>query len=107
MKILSFWFLFIIWSPIYALYYASTFRPERYLAFGAFYSTVFVMAGIFFPAPMVLFMRSMVDKINHINNKSTLVSTISRKFESIGMNRSSKIVCMTMAMVNKNQKNRP
>ena len=94
-----FWLLFILWTPAYLCFAAARLKPDRYLVFGAFYSSMVLLASrLFHRAPVVLFLRSLVFKINEITEKPFVIRKISSLVDSIGILTATKVVVMSEAM---------
>ena len=95
---LLFWTLFILWCPVYLTSQALRLPLERFVVFGAFYSAICLPARIIRRTPLILFMRSLVFKINELTDKPPLVRTLSNLVDTIGLRSASKVVCMSEAM---------
>ncbi|MBX7142840.1 MAG: glycosyltransferase family 4 protein [Oligoflexia bacterium] len=93
-----FWTLFTFWAPCYLLILALRLRPQRLLAFGAFYASVLAPSRFLMRIPLVLFLRSLVFKINAVNSRSALAQACSNLIDRFGIAAASSIVCMTQAM---------
>lgn len=95
---LLFWLLFTIWTPLYLAYLARRVRPQRLLAFGAFYASLLSLTSGFFRAPTVLFLRSLVFRINEVNAQPWILRKLSNCIDRFGVYRSARVVCMTQSM---------
>ena len=95
---LLFWALFTLWAPIYTALSSVRLRPERLVVFGAYYSTASLLASKIRKVPTVLFLRSLVFKINEITNKPRWVSAVSASIDKIGITHASKVIVMSSAM---------
>jgi glycosyltransferase involved in cell wall biosynthesis len=95
---LFFWALFTLWCPIYSLYTALKVRPDRYIVFGAYYSSMLIPARLLHRATLVLFARSLVFKIDKITEKPEWVRNIAAIVEKIGFRNADVLVCMTESM---------
>ena len=95
---LIFWTIFSVWTPIYLGLRCRTLRPDRYVVFGAYYSCITALALLLAPAPVVLFLRSLVFKINRVKKLSFLLVVCSDYLDQIGIALATRIVCMTQAM---------
>lgn len=95
---LIFWGLFTLWCPLFVLKSALKFRPERIVVFGAYYSSMAALSKIFLGVPIVLFLRSLVFKIDQIVKKPAWVRFFSEAVDRFGISISNSLVCMTKAM---------
>lgn len=93
-----FWMLFVAWSPVYTTWVSLKRKPDRYLAFNPFYAAILSIPRLFQRAPLVLFIRSLVFKINEINEKPKILRLLSNFLDRIGILVASKVVCMTTSM---------
>ncbi|RMG41723.1 MAG: glycosyltransferase, partial [Candidatus Dadabacteria bacterium] len=97
---LLFWGLFTLWCPLYALAAVIRIKPDRLLAFGAYYSCMFFPSRLLTGTPVVLFLRSLVFKIDRITGKPRWLRFFTETVEKTGLKNASKIICMTEAMKN-------
>lgn len=99
---LFFWGLFTLWCPVWLLFAGMLlkFRHKkmRLLAFGAYYSTLLTPLKIFSRSFLVLFLRSLVFKIDLINGKPAWLRAITEAFERFGVRRADRVVCMSSTM---------
>ncbi|MDC0357768.1 glycosyltransferase family 4 protein [Oligoflexia bacterium] len=95
---LLFWAVFTVWCPIYVAFKARQLRPEKYVVFGAYYSTMLTLARMFHKVPTVLFLRSLVFKVNALTKKSVCIRYLADLVERHGLRSATKLICMTAAM---------
>lgn len=95
---LLFWGLFLSFAPIYVVVMAFKLRPKRIVAFNPFYAAVCAPARFLSGAKLILFLRSLVFKINALTNKPTLVQVLSNFVDRLGIFASDTVVCMTEDM---------
>lgn len=93
-----FWGLFICWLPLYLCYAALRIRPDRYLAFGAFYAAMFLPARFLVQGELILFLRSLVFEINRLTGKNPVVRLVSDLVDRIGIQSATKVICMSQSM---------
>ena len=99
-----FWLLFTLWCPIYAAFVARKLKADRYFVFGAYYAAMMCVAKKFCAAPLVLFMRSLVFKINRITEKPLFFRLGFDLLERFGARSADTVVCMTESMRNELEK---
>lgn len=97
-KGLLFWALFTLWCPLYAALAAYRVKPKGYIVFGAYYSAMFSPAKLLHKAPLTLFIRSLVFKIDKLTKKSAVVRYVSGIVERFGIRQAERVICMTEAM---------
>ena len=95
---LIFWGIFSLWCPIYVLIWSARNKPDRLIAFGAYYSTMFGPARLVLKTPIFLFLRSLVFKIDEINKRPIWLRKITGLVDKLGIKLAGTIVCMTEAM---------
>ncbi len=95
---LLFWGLFTIWCPLYLMLKARQNRPERILVFGAYYGFMCALLRKTSSAKLVLFLRSLVFKIDKITGKPLPIRLLAARVEKAGMRRADKLVLMTESM---------
>ena len=95
---LLFWGTFLFWCPLYLGWTAREVKPTRYAVFGAFYSSMLTIARIVHPAPLVLFLRSLVFEIDKITGKPGWVRALSGLVERFGIRTADTVVSMTKSM---------
>ncbi len=95
---LIFWALFTCWCPLYLWYFCLRQPIERIAVFGAFYSSICLPARIIRRIPLVLFLRSLVFKINLITGKPAILRKISDLIDYLGISSASVVVCMGQSM---------
>lgn len=93
-----FWISLVCMLPILLFKEAKEIRPQRLVAFGAFYSAMWLPVRFWFRVPLILFIRSLVFKINKVNNEPILLRAMSNVLDWIGLKIASKVVCMTKSM---------
>ncbi len=93
-----FWALFTLWLPFYCAFVSLRIKPERYLTFGAYYSAACLIAKWLAPAPLILFIRSVVSKINEITHSSYILRRMAGLLERLGYASANKIIIMTDSM---------
>ncbi len=95
---LLFWSLFTVWCPVYLLAQLLFRAPDRICVFGAYYAGMFRLGRLFVRRPLVLFLRSLVFRIDEINDKPQSLRSISNIVDYAGIRSASRVVCMTKAM---------
>lgn len=95
---LLFWALFTLWCPIYCAWVARRIRPDRLVAFGAYYSSMLVIARTVARAPLVLFCRSLVFRTDELTGRPAWLSFFTRLVDRIGFRAADGVVFMTNAM---------
>jgi glycosyltransferase involved in cell wall biosynthesis len=93
-----FWMLFLFWVPVYLLFSASKERPDKLVAFNSFYALVFFPTRYVLRVKTVLFLRSVVVKIDQIKGRNPLLRKVIVFFEKLGILSSDTVVFMTTAM---------
>ncbi|MCB0339093.1 MAG: glycosyltransferase family 4 protein [Bdellovibrionales bacterium] len=93
-----FWSIFSAWAPLWIMYKAICIRPDRYLAFGAYYSAIMQLAKLVRPAPLILFVRSLVFKIDRISGKPRPIRWISERLEKYGILSANRVISLTNTM---------
>lgn len=93
-----FWILFTLWCPFFVAWYARQIKPDLYAVFGAFYASMVNLSRTVSGGKIILFMRSLVFKINRITNKAPLLITAFDFLEKTGTKAADVVVCMTKAM---------
>jgi len=94
---LLFWGLFCATVPFLIFAHAVRLNIERIVVFGAFYSTLCCFTTSL-RIPTVLFLRSLVFRIDEITGKPWPVRTIAAIVDRRGMRRASRVISMTEAM---------
>ena len=94
---LFFWAVFTLFAPLYVFSHAVRLRAERIVVFGAFYSAMSSFTTAL-SIPTVLFLRSLVFRIDVITGKPWLIRKLACAVEKWGMKRAARVVCMTRAM---------
>lgn len=97
-KGLLFWALFTWWCPIFTLCAALRIRPNKFLVFGAYYSTMVQPAKWQLGKSSILFMRSLVFKIDALTGKNAFVRFFSRLVDRFGLMSATHVVCLTKTM---------
>lgn len=97
-KGLLFWGIFTLWLPYYTLYAAIKIKPDRIIAFGSYYSAASILAARLKKIPVILFVRSLVFKIDQINKKPHWLRKITGIVEKIGYSTATKVVFITNSM---------
>lgn len=95
---LLFWTLFTLWCPIYLAWRMLKSKPDRICVFGAYYAGMFRLGRMLSPAPLVLFLRSLVFRIDEINDKPQSLRFFSNIVDRVGIGSASRVVCMTATM---------
>ena len=95
---LLFWGLFTIWCPIYIFFWSLKNRPDKSIAFGAYYSTMLAPTSLILRVPIFLFLRSLVFKIDEITGKPVWLRSITGLVDKLGIKFASQVVCMTESM---------
>jgi glycosyltransferase involved in cell wall biosynthesis len=96
---LLFWFLFVIFYPIAVCVTALRIgRPDKIVVFGAIYSALFALTGTVLRVPLIVFVRSLVTKINVINRRSLVITWLSSLIERLGLSLATRIVAMSATM---------
>lgn len=95
---LLFWAIFTFWCPLYLIIAARRIRPDRFFAFGAYYAGMLGLARLFTPRPLILFLRSLVFRIDEINDKPQAIRWISNAVDRRGIRSATSVVCMTKTM---------
>ena len=95
---LLFWGGFTVWLPLYLLFVSVTWRPNRIVAFGAYYSAVSILAKGVCGVPVVLFLRSLTFKNDELTGKPSWLRKITGAVDAIGISRASLVVSMTQEM---------
>lgn len=93
-----FWALFMIWAPLMCAYWSVRKGVSRLVVFGAVYACVALPARILSGARLVLFVRSLVFRINRITRKSALSCWLSDMCEQIGLRAADLVVSMSVSM---------
>lgn len=97
-KGLVFWTIFSLWCPLYLLFTCLKIRPNRIVVFGSYYSTMFLLSKFFIRCPVHLFLRSLVFKINKLNQVPAILQVVSNLLEKVGIINATTIVCMSNSM---------
>jgi glycosyltransferase involved in cell wall biosynthesis len=93
-----FWGLFLLIAPLLLMRAAYLKRPDRILAFGAFYAALLRPARLLCGAPLIVFIRSLVFKINALNDRPKVAQLISNSIDRCGLNGANTVVCMSHCM---------
>ena len=94
---LLFWALFTTLAPLYVFTHAFRQRTEHVVVFGAYYSAMSVCTSAL-RIPTILFLRSLVFRIDAITGKPWFVRRCAKLVERIGITRAAQVVCMTQTM---------
>lgn len=95
---LLFWVLFTAWCPIYLAAMSLKVRPDAFFAFGAYYGGMLRLSRLVHRRPLTLFLRSLVFRVDEINDKPQSLRLISNFVDRIGIASASLVVCMTKTM---------
>ncbi|RIL10317.1 MAG: hypothetical protein DCC75_04625 [Proteobacteria bacterium] len=91
-----FWLIFSIWLPFYLVLHVLRIKPERYVVFGTYYSAALVLAKLFVPASIVLFIRTLL--IPRVKSTQRIKQELIALGDKIGLRLASKIICQTVTM---------
>jgi glycosyltransferase involved in cell wall biosynthesis len=94
----AFWAIFTLWATIIFTFHAWKLKPERIAVFGAYYGALSYPAQRLLTIPVILFIRSLVFKINRITHKPALLCWCSDLLECFAMKRASSLVAMSESM---------
>jgi glycosyltransferase involved in cell wall biosynthesis len=94
----AFWAIFTLWATIIFTYHAWRLKTERIAVFGAYYGALCYPAQRLLAIPVILFIRSLVFKINRITHKPALLCWCSDLLERFAMKRASSLVAMSKSM---------
>ena len=96
----AFWALYTLWGAIIVTFYAWKLRSERIAVFGAYYGALCYPAQKLLTIPVILFIRSLVFKINRITLKPALLCWCSDMLERFAIKKASSLVAMSNSMAN-------
>jgi glycosyltransferase involved in cell wall biosynthesis len=97
-KGLLFWAFFLPYAALYLGVKAYHSHPKKIIAFNPFYALLFLPTKWISQAQLILFVRSLVHKINKINRLSSFLLWVSNQIDKLGLKNADKIVAMTYAM---------
>jgi len=95
---LVFWGCFTVWIPFFVFWRVARARPDRIVAFGAYYSSAALAASSLLRVPIVLFLRSLTFDIDRITGKPRWLRAITGLVDRVGIWGASSVICMSEAM---------
>lgn len=93
-----FWGLFLLIAPLLLIQAAYVKRPDRIVAFGAFYAALLRPVRALTGVQLTVFIRSLVFKINELNNLPMAVQALSNAVDHFGLSGADTVVCMSNCM---------
>jgi glycosyltransferase involved in cell wall biosynthesis len=93
-----FWLTFSLWLPLWLAIVSARLRPQRLVAFDAFYAGALTLARLATRARIVFFMRARPSDISRVTGKGAITISAHRVIERLALFISSTIVCTTDAM---------
>ncbi len=94
---LLFWGIFCAATPLFIFAHTLRLKIDRIVVFGAFYSALCCLTRSL-GVPTVLFLRSLVFRIDEITGKPWLIRKVAALVDRQGMRRARRVICMTEAM---------
>ena len=95
---LLFWGLFSAWLPLWLLKEVLVKKPDRLVAFGAYYSCAMALASWIASKPTILFLRSLTFRNDVLTGKPGWLRRITGTVDWIGIRAAQRVVCMTRSM---------